>query len=256
MVSTVATLAGRRPLPEGLRQLLPANRPAPAAGVLRFGAPRVAACLPGGGLALGSLHAIYAPATDGSGGTAAAAFAASLLAGLSGRQPVFWITPWPDLYAPGLPGWGLDPGRLLFVHTEDDAATLAALEIVLRGGAAAAALGEVGALPDLPARRLQLACRRHGVIAFVLQRPRQGCAPLQRQTPFVATRWEVAPAPSAAADGEPGPARWRVRLQRARGGSEGAWLMEAAVQDAAFPLRVVAELADPEAAPERRRRAG
>ncbi len=252
-----AILPGRRPLPEALLHLLQATRPGFAPhGTLRFGDPRVAACLPEGGLTRGGLHAIGAPATDAGSGTAAAGFAACLLAGFSSPQPVFWITPWPDLHAAGLPGWGFDPGRLLFVHTDDDTATLAAMEIVLRGGAAAAALGEVGALPELPARRLQLACRRHGVTGFVLQRPSRWHVPPRQEAAAVATRWEVAPAPSAAEHREPGPARWRVRLQLARGGHEGAWIMEAAAQDAAFPLRVVAELADPAAAPERRRLAG
>jgi protein ImuA len=256
-VSKSAFPSGRCPLPETLRQQLQATQPGFAHGVLHFGDPRVAACLPAGGLALGTLHAIVAEGADGSSATAATGFAACLLARLASRWPVFWISPWPDLYAPGLSDWGFDPARLLCVQTPDDTATLAAMEIVLRNSTAAAVLGELGAtLPDLPARRLQLACRRHGGTGFVLQRPpRREKAPRQ-ETATVATRWEVAPAPSAAAHHEPGPARWRVRLRLARGGREGAWIMEAATQDAAFPLRVVAELADPALAPQRHRLAG
>jgi hypothetical protein len=60
--------------------------------------------------------------------------------------------------------------------------------------------------------------------------------------------------------GEPGlgPPRWAARLERARGGRSGGWIMEASF-DGAAPFRVVAELADhrvaasdagPEAGPE------
>ena len=58
------------------------------------------------------------------------------------------------------------------------------------------------------------------------------------------TRWVVAPAPSAAVHREPGRPRWRVELAHARGGFEGAWIVEQENADATHALRVVAELAD------------
>ena len=60
-------------------------------------------------------------------------------------------------------------------------------------------------------------------------------------------------------------ARWRVVLRHARGGHEGAWIMEATMMeatgeatadDAANPLRFVGELAGAAPAPDRRRLAG
>ena len=83
---------------------------------------------------------------------------------------MFWIAPRCDLHAPGLPAYGLDPGRLILVHSGGDTETLAAMETALRAGTAAAVLGEVGMLGRLPARRLQLACRKRGSTGFVLRR--------------------------------------------------------------------------------------
>jgi protein ImuA len=227
-------------------------------------------CFPAGGLALGNLHEINAPGLEAETGAVAAGFAACLLAGLADRQladrqladrrAVFWIAPCCDLHAPGLPAYGLDPGRLILVQSGNDAATLAAMETALRAGSAAAVLGEVGRLDHLPARRLQLACRKHGCTGFVLRRWPHGRRATADQASAAVTRWEVSPAPSDAAFREPGPARWRVVLQHARGGREGGWIMqatgEATADGAAFPLRVVAELADAAPAAERRRRAG
>ncbi|NEX95090.1 protein imuA, partial [Caulobacter sp. 17J65-9] len=74
-----------------------------------------------------------------------------------------------------------------------------------------------------------------------------------------ATRWRIACAPSEPLAGEPGLGRerWKVSLERCRGGRTGAWIMEA--DDGADPVRVVAELADrqlPAAHEDRRRAAG
>src|SRR5579875_1254015 len=135
-----------------------------------FGDPRVAAHLPGGGLPLGQLHEIGAGGVDAATGALPAAFVASLLAGLPDKnQAIVWIATVCDLYAPGLPTYGLDPTRLLMVQTTGDRETLAAMETALRGSIAAV-VGEVGQLPHLAARRLQLACNKHGVSAFVLRR--------------------------------------------------------------------------------------
>ena len=253
-------------LPAGLHpdhtalQVLRSHLRAPQAGatygVLRFGDTSVAACLPAGGLALGNLHEIGARGPEAETGTVAAGFAACLLAALPDRRPVFWIAPCCDLHMPGLPAYGLDPGRLILVHTRTDVETLAAMETALRAGMAAAVLGEVGKLGRLPARRLQLSCRKRGSTGFVLRRWPYGRRETMEEATAAVTRWEVAPAPSEAAFREPGPARWRVVLQHARGGHEGAWIMEATTDDAAHPLRVVAGLADAAPAPDRRRLAG
>ena len=242
------------------RAVIPALPAGAAHGLLRFGDARVGACLPGGGLALGNLHEIGAPGLEAETGAVAAGFAACLLAGLPDQRPVFWIAPCCDLHAPGLPAYGLDPGRLILVQSGGDTETLAAMETALRAGGAAAVLGEVARLGQLPARRLQLACRKHGSTGLVLRRWPHGRGASAEQATAAVTSWEIAPAPSDAACREPGPARWRVVLRHARGGRAGAWIMQAtgeATDDGpAHPLRVVAELAAAAPAAERRRRIG
>jgi protein ImuA len=233
-------------------------------GVLAFGDARVDACL-GGGLALGALHDMAATGAAGQAGAVGAAFLACLLARLPGpgdsRRAVFWIGTATDLHAPGLLAYGLDPGRLVRVRTAGDAATLAAMEAVLRGGAAGAVVAEAGRLERVASRRLQLACLGRGTTGFVLRRwphanpTRQAETGRQDEAATAAvTRWRLAPAPSAVAFGEPacgepGPPRWRVELRHARGGMPGGWIMQAGEIDAAHPVHVVAELADPASAP-------
>jgi protein ImuA len=117
------------------------------------------------------------------------------------------------------------------------------LEDALSASGVAAAIGEVES-PDLTAgRRLQLACERHDAAGFIIRRRLFG-----RREEIVAsaaaTRWTIASAPSEPTPGEPGlgPPRWRVALDRCRGGRPGAWIMEK--NDGASPLRVVADLGD------------
>lgn len=258
-----------------LRERLRALAPAAPHGGVAFGDARVDACLPAGGLPLGALHEVAAAGVEAETGALAAAFAASWLARLADPRPVFWIAPGrptaaaalADLNPAGLLAYGFDPARLLLVQSEGDGGprgTLAAMEAALRGGAASAVVAEVGRIGRLAARRLHLACLAHGSTGFLLRRFPYGRA--VRREPdrdagdaaSVATRWHLAPAPSAAEGREPGAARWRVELRHARGGRPGAWVWEAgdADRDTAMPVRVVAGLADPAAAAGARLRAG
>lgn len=242
-----------------LRARLRAIEPYMSHGVLPFGDDRVDHRLPGGGLPLGQLHEVAAEGVDGETGSLAAGFLACLASRIGGTRPVFWIAPSDDLYAPGLIPFGLDPGRLVMVRSPGDDGTLAAMETVLRAGAAAAVIGEVGRFARTPSRRLQLACLKHGVTGFVLRRwpwGKRQQATADREATASATRWRIAPAPSDAPYRDVGIPRWEVALDHVRGGLSGAWIMEVARNatgelDAPHPLRVVAELADAASAPSR-----
>jgi protein ImuA len=172
------------------------------------------------------------------------------------RGPVLWCLRRPDLYGPSLAAHGLDPARLVLVAARGDDEILWAVEEGLRAGSAAgraaglaAAVGEVGRLPMVAGRRLQLAAERSGVTALLLRRWRSGAeAAAERERPSAAlTRWRIAALPSRDM-GEPGIGRprWRVELLRCRGGVPAAWDME--VADAAGHVRLSAELADRPAA--------
>jgi protein ImuA len=240
---------------QSLRAHLQALQPPARHGVLAFGDDRVDACFPAGGLPLAALHEVAADGIEAETGAVGGAFVACLLARLPG--PLVWITPQADLYAPGLPACGLDPGQLTLVQTGTDDETLAAMETVLREGSAAGVVAEAGRLGRIPSWRLQLACLKHGGTGFVLRRWPYGRNQAAPEETAAVTRWRIAPAPSAAAHREPGAPRWRVELEYARGGLDGAWIMEMEVSpDATHPLRVVAELADAAPAPRQRSASG
>jgi protein ImuA len=164
-----------------------------------LGAAGLDAHLPGGGLPLGALHEIEGGRAEWDDG-AATGFCAGLLARLLDAvperqrgKPVLWISPWRDLYAPGLRAFGLDPGRLILVRAGAGAAgaeVLWAMEEGLRCARLAAVVGEIDALERGPGRRLQLAAETGGVTAFALRR---GLRPARRGAgPSAAvTRWRV-----------------------------------------------------------------
>ena len=183
------------------------------------------------------------------------------------QGPVLWCLRRPDLYGPGLLAYGLDPARLVLVRARRDDEILWAVEEGLRAGPAsglAAVVGEIGQLPMVAGRRLQLAAERSGVTALVLRRWRNAAeAAAERDRPSAAlTRWRIAALPSAEIANEPGIGRprWRVALLRVRGGEPGSWDVEAV--DATGHVSLSAELADRPAAPAwvgaepRRRHAG
>ena len=124
-----------------------------------------------------------------------------------------------------------------------------------------AAAAEVEGVDLTAGRRLQLACEKHGATGFMIRRrPYGGAARKETAGSAAATRWKITPAPSEPGPGEfgLGPPRWRVELERCRGGRTGAWLLEAEAaytweaENGPHPLRLVAELGDRQLAPAQR----
>ena len=254
----------RARFPELRERIRRIERPTAAAhGVLPFGVAAIDRVLPGGGLARGALHEILGMGGDEEDGALAAAFAAGILGRLTrtGDGTVLWCLPRPDLYGLGLAAHGLDLVRLVLVRAPRDAEILWAMEEGLRAPGIAAVIGEVGSLPTVASRRLQLAAERSGVTAFLLRRWRDGAqAARERNLPNAAvTRWRITALPSQPLPGEPGVGRprWRVELLRCRGGEPACWEVEEA--NATGHVSLAAALADRPSAPvpaERFRRAG
>jgi protein ImuA len=234
--------------------------------VLALGDPGVDGRLPGGGLALGRWHELAGEGQELETGAAVAAFIARLAAPLAARGEMVWVLRQGDLHAPGLAGHGFPADRLIQVCARDDDEALAVLEDALRTPGVAAAFGEIEAVDLTAGRRLQLACeqglnkQKWGATGFVLRRRPYGGRPKSEAGSAAATRWRIAPAPSEPAPGVPGlgPLRWRVTLERCRGGRTGAWILETTEEedDAAHPFRLVADLADRDLAPPPIRLAG
>lgn len=230
------------------------------ARVLPFGIERIDGCLPGGGLPLGRWHELAGEGLEIETAAAPAAFAALLVRPLAAAGAVVWILRRDDLHAPGLAGLGFPAGGLIQVRARDDAEALAAMEDALATAGVAAVVAEADAVDLVAGRRLQLACERRGGAGFLIRRrpfgspARGGCS---ASGSAAASRWSVAPAPSAPEPGLPGlgPSRWAVTLQRCRGGRPGAWILEVDESHGPHPFRLVADLADRGLAAEARRRA-
>jgi len=227
-------------------------------GVLPFGEASLDGRLPGGGLPLGRWHELTADGLEVETAAAPAAFAALMAAPLAGRGEVVWVMRRDDLWAPGLAGLGFPPERLIQVCARDEAEALAVMEDALSTVGVVAVFGEVETVDLTAGRRLQLACEARGATGFVLRRrPFGGTANRQPAGSAAATRWRVASAPSEPPQGEfgLGAPRFRVALERCRGGRTGAWILEAAeaysweAGDVAHPLRLVADLGGRELAP-------
>jgi protein ImuA len=177
------------------------ERPTAAAhGALPCGVAAIDRVLPGCGLARGALHEILGADGDEEDCALAAAFAAGLIARLVANAGgiILWCSARPDLYGPGLAAHGLDPSRLVLVRAARDAEILWAIEEGLAASGVAAVVGEIGTLPNVASRRLQLAAERSGVTAFALRRWRNACqATRERNLPnAAATRWRITALPS------------------------------------------------------------
>jgi protein ImuA len=247
-MSSVATLVA---LQDRIRRI---ERPgALLHGVLPFQIEAIDHILPGGGLALGAVHEFHGVGADEEDGAAAAGFAAAI-AGRLGHGLVLWASKRGDLYGPGLAEHGLDPARIVRVTAPRDDDILWALEEGLRTAGIAAVIGEIGRLPMVAGRRLQLAAERSGVTALLLRRWRNGAeAAAERTRPSAAmTRWRIAAIPSLPGD-EPGigAPRWRVELLRCRGAETANLTWDVEVADASGLVSVPAKLGDRPAAPRR-----
>jgi protein ImuA len=227
-------------------------------GVLPFGDLAVDDCLPGGGLPLGRWHEIGGEAMEIETGAAPAAFTALMAAPLARLGEVVWVLRRDDLCAAGLSGLGFPADRLIQVCARDEAEALSVMEDALATVGVAAVVGEIEACDLTAGRRLQLACEKRGSTGFLIRRrPYGGQARRETGGSAAATRWRVASAPSEPPAGEfgLGAPRFRVELERCRGGRTGAWLFEAAdaysweKTDVAHPLRLVADLGDRQLAP-------
>ena len=178
-------------------------------------------------LALGCLHEVTGDPGDL---CAATGFAVGLVTRLSqysnagAGAPVLWcgraLTSHEHgaLYAPGLDEFGLGPERLLVVRARTDTQVLWAMEEGLRCRGLGAVVGELDDPGFTPSRRLQLAAEASGVTA-VLLRTQSAAAT------GAVTRWHVTSAPTRQ-NAEINIPRWRVQLERHRGGALGEWNVE------------------------------
>jgi protein ImuA len=223
------------------------NASRPAHGVLPFGDPRIDERLPGGGLARGAWHSLTSDGLELEIAAAAGSFAALLAKPLAALGAAVWVLRRDDLYAPGLAALGFPAQRLIFVRAGDDEEVLAAVEDAARAPGVAVVVGETDNIGLVAGRRLQLACATHGATALLVERRPFGGRANPRDAASPSTRWRIGGQASQPQNNwiGLGAPRWRVELERCRGGRTGEWIVEMKEQDhGPYPLRVVAELAD------------
>ena len=210
--------------------------------VLPFGVPEVDDRLPGGGLALASLHEVCGGGNDVVEGAAAMLFAAGIAARTKGQ--VLWCLTRPDLFAPALAQAGLAPGRVLYVEAGDEKSLLLCFEEGLRHGGLGAVVAEVARLSMTASRRLQLAAEAGGTLGLALRRFThvRGATAFEQPTAAV-TRWRVCVRPSAPLPVPGiGRARWLLELARCRAGATAEFDVEAT--DAEGRIAFSSRLAD------------
>jgi protein ImuA len=211
-----------------------------------LGDARLDALLPGGGLGLGGLHQVVPGRLEWDDGPAA-----GFIAGLLGRalaasaKPALWVARRGDLHLPGLADFGIAPERLLLAKAGSETALFWALEEALASGALAGVVGESEALDRVAGRRLQLAAEAAACPCFLLQRRSVAARRAEPPSPAL-TRWRVTAAPSDSfrPPDESGRARWRVNLERNRGGGRFAEDVLLEWSDAPGGFSVVAGLRD------------
>ena len=215
-------------------------------GAIPFGIDSLDSRLPGGGIATGALHEI-AGGADLADDASATIFLAGILARIEG--PVLWCLRWRDLFAPALHLAGLHPDRVIHVEAGNDANVLLAMEECLRHAGLAGVVGEIGKYSTTASKRLRLAAEGSGVAAFVFRRSSKADQAIEGTA--AVTRWRITAAPSDDL-GIPslGRPRWRVELERVRGGNPHAWIVEGC--DAQGRLGLSSALVDGPAAAEDR----
>jgi protein ImuA len=226
-----------------LRRLLPLLEGELLAHVhLPFGIQALDTHLPQGGLPLGALHEVRA--ADFPALPAALGFCLAMLGRIDRSKPLMLIAgrnlaEHGRLYYHGLPAFGLDPERLIWVAPRDITQSLWAMETALRSGVPSAVLAMVA--EDLrlhDSQRLQLAAKTAG-IPLVLVSARKAA-----RSNVAVTRWTIDAAPAARDRfGLIAQMRWRVKLERCRNGRPGEWLVE--WNHVAYRFRLAAALADP-----------
>jgi protein ImuA len=184
-----------------------------------------------GGLQRARLHEIWpAEALDLPTATGFALMLAARTSETGG--PIIWIAEEKGerhrgaLYPPGLSELGIDPARILFVHTPDAQALLRAAGDVTRSPVAGAAvIVPAGPMPSLDltaTRRLTLFAEQSGVTALLLR-------VADPQAPSAAaTRWRVRAASSTVLEANaPGAPAFTLDLLRQRGGAPSyGWRLE------------------------------
>ncbi len=152
---------------------------------------------------------------------AAGGFIAGLLSVLLKTRGVcVWISTGRSLFPPALTGFGVDPGKLIFIDVTKERDALWAMEEVLKCEGFAAVVGEIQNISFTQSRRLQLAVEDSKVTGFLLRSQQKNLSHIA-----CVARWQIQSLASALPLDMPGVGfpNWRVELVKVRNGKPGNW---------------------------------
>ena len=174
---------------------------------------------PSGSFPIGVIHEFvsYEPAHAASTNGFITAIAAKIIkeGGLC-----LWVGSKKDIFPLGVKHFGLEPDRIVFIHTQKHKDKLWIIEEALKCDALSIVISEMTALSFTESRRFQLAVERSGVTGFIHR-----FAPVVENAVACTTRWKIIPIPSHAIDGLPGigSIAWDVQLLKVKNGRPNSW---------------------------------
>lgn len=149
-------------------------------------------------------------------------FLTGLLATLSPSQGHYlWIGANPQLYAPGMAQFGIQPEHIIFVRSLKDKETLWVMEEALQCSSLFAVIGELSQLSFKSSRRLQLAIEESKVMGFIHRQ-----FPQQTEITACLSRWQIESSSSILRQKRLpgiGSSAWKVQLLKVRNGKPRNW---------------------------------
>jgi protein ImuA len=136
--------------------------------------------------------------------------------------PSVWISTSKNIFPPALKQFGIDPHKIIFIHSQKPKEILWIIEEALKCDCISTVVGEINEISFTESRRLQLAVEQTGVTGFLIRNNPKNLA-----TACV-TRWKIKPLPTEKKTALPGISfpRWNVELLKVRNGKPDSWQMQ------------------------------
>lgn len=189
---------------------------------LDMGLPVIADAFPNHTFPLTAVHEFVSSTMENA--SATGAFITALLSPvLQSGGVIAWIAPKPFIFPPSLQQFGIEPHRVIFIHTRNTKDIGWVMEEALQCEALTAVVAEWSNISFTESRRLQLAVEKSKVTGFLVRRSPRGL-----NTTACVSRWKVTALPTQAIDDLPGIGypRWEVELLKVRNGKPGKWILE------------------------------
>jgi protein ImuA len=176
---------------------------------------------PNASFPLGALHEFFCSNEEEA--SASCGFIGGLLSCLMKKGGIsVWVHSFQNIFPPALRLFGIDPGKMIFIHQRSEKEKLWVMEEALKCDGLSSVIGEINEISFTESRRFQLAMEQSKVTGFLIRR-----RPKNLTTACV-TRWKISPLPTEQDAELPGLSfpRWKAELLKVRNGQPGSWTME------------------------------